>query len=197
MSIDANGLDVREIIQDEDEEWVEKQRILQYGKLPKPTQPIRHRRSYLASGSPQDVYDETVSALLLYTQGLESAVQLCKKAHPDVTDGQQAALEAWQARNSNAIDEVTQHTQAYVQRSALDIAIEEKYLVNALRENAANSTAVRFKIAGDLGSQDVSSICAAQSQLLQDPNNDLVARFSNELKALEKCTAERTCLNLN
>jgi hypothetical protein len=196
MAIDTDGLDVREIIQDEKDEWVEIKKVLQYGKPPTPTQPIRFRRSYIQQNSPQFIYDRSVSDLFQYTQQWRSSVQLCERNHPEVVDGQQAALEAWRKRNSKAISQVVAHASAYVRRAATDYAVPESQINGWLHENIEQSAEVYFKIAGDMNSSAVRAHCAAQGKRLQDPRNDLTSRFQAELEALDNCLTENTCRNL-
>jgi hypothetical protein len=197
MKIDREGLEVREIIQDENDVWVEKAQTLHVGAFPKPTQPLRYRREYIQSGSPQATYEAELTTLSTFSRQWADVLNLCAQHHPSVSQGQSEALMRWRARNAPALNEINRHVEAYAALVASDYAVPTRVVLQVMQENSVADVAGRFKIAGELSSASARAVCAAQVAWLDDPGNDLDQRFPQALAVIRQCKDVGACPRLD
>ena len=193
MKIDAEGLDIRDIIQDDGGTWVEKAQIMRFGEYPKPTQPGRYRRTYIVPESPQALYEKDLQALFMFSGQWARALGICARHHPNVSQGQSAALLRWQERNADDLKDISRHVDAFVEFVAADYAVPRRLIAQIMQDNMAGDIEGSFKITGELSSSSVRALCAAQAGWMDDPRNDLARRFPQALEIMRQCTELGTC----
>jgi hypothetical protein len=196
MKIDAKGLDVREIIQDDEGTWIEKAQIIRFGEYPKPTQPVRYRRIFIGQDSPQALYEKELQSVFMFSQQWARAMDICARHHPDVSRGQTEALSRWRDRNAKELKDISRHVKAFVELVAADYDVPKGLIEKIMQDNVARDVEGSFKITGELSSTSVRALCAAQMGWLDDQRNDLTQRFPQALKVMRQCTELGTCLRL-
>lgn len=193
VKIDSEGLEVKEIIQDDKGTWIEKAQILRFGVYSKPTQPIPYRRTYIQPGSPQSTYETELQSISMFSQQWARAMDICARHHPDVSQGQAEALIRWRNRNADELKDITRHVDAFAELVAADYAVPKSLILQIMRDNLVRDVDGTFKIAGELSSPSAHARCAEQVAWMDDRHNDLAQRFPLALTVMRQCKELGTC----
>lgn len=198
MRIRDEGIDVREIIQDDSGGWVEQPVVLKLGVHALPTQPFQYRMSYIQTDSPQHRYNQAVNDMHVFSQSVDATVELCGEHHPKTMQSISDAFVGWGERNAEARSSLGRHAQAYAERVAQDHAISTEGVWQSARMFSWLALSRYLRVMGDLDGKEVAAYCEAYPLLLEDPErSDLIARFPSQWRTLSECSGKATCPNVH
>lgn len=132
VTVTDRGVVIRELIQNEQDEWVERHHDIAYGERIAPG-PWSRDRSYIHPGSPLQAYLHALERSAARAGSFPRMIDHCARLVPDVGPDLRHLLDRWREKNADVLHEVTRHLAA-LELDAIEDGVAAKDLPGKQRD---------------------------------------------------------------
>lgn len=194
-AVAPEGIDLVELVPDDDARYEARSRVLAFDVRPPPTTRADHL-SYMDASSPLAKYEEALQALLGAEVFRKHMTDWCSRLYPELSESLQANLARWRERNQAVLSEIDRHLVALDIRDELDLVPPDRRIGASHRTYKASLLHGLEVFGLDGRSANAEQVCNGIKESKNLGPEDLNAGRAELLARLRQCHEHGTCLNL-
>jgi len=194
IRISDEGVQLNEIVPDAGGTYVERPVLLRFG-VPADRQVVASGY-YIEEGSPQYNYEAALGRLFSAARYPVAVADFCMKRQLVHVPSVAEALAGWKWRNSSALDEISRHNEAYLQRRSAESSESTDKLQARYQSLIDEHVVSMVEREGGPASEGAQRQCLALAVQLLDERRDIANGHAGDLRVLHACGSESTCPNL-